>query len=166
MNKIFIKIRNFKNIAIFFCIAIFFVADRLIKQYALINSDSSFNILGDFLSFNFIKNYYISFSLPIKGQFLNIAIFIILLLILVYIIYLIINKKRHKYNSIYALLFFSLLLGALSNYIDRLSLSYVIDYLQVKNLSVLNLADIMISVSAFLIILLNIKSERDIRNLK
>ncbi len=166
MNKIFNKIRNFKNIAIFFGIAIFFVADRLIKQYALINSDSSFNILGDFLTFNFTKNYYISFSLPIKGQFLNIAIFIILLLILVYIIYLIINKKRHKYNSIYALLFLSLLLGALSNYIDRLSLSYVIDYLQVKNLSVLNLADIMISVSAFLIILLNIKSDRDIRNLK
>ncbi len=166
MNNIFRKFDDLKNLAIFFGIAIFFVGDRILKKIAFQNPESSYSIIGEILSFNFTKNYYISFSLPIKGKFLNIAILIILLLIIVYIIYLIINKKKHKFNKIYALLFFSLFLGALSNYIDRLKLSYVIDYLQIQNISVLNIADIMISVSAVLIILLNIKSERNIKNLE
>jgi lipoprotein signal peptidase len=52
------------------------------------------------------------------------------------------------------------MLGALSNALDRLIYGYVIDYLDVLNFTVLNIADILISLSAFILILLNLSSSK------
>ncbi|MDA3802510.1 MAG: signal peptidase II [Patescibacteria group bacterium] len=137
----------------------FFILDRVLKNIAF-KSNESFNLLGDILIFNFTKNYNISFSLPISGPALNYTILFILLAIVGFTIYLLTKKKEEKSSKLYAILLFALFLGALSNYIDRLSLGYVIDYFQFKNFSVFNLADALISVSAFSIILLNFRAEK------
>jgi signal peptidase II len=159
MNNKLEKFSKYFNIAIVFAIALFFIFDRILKNIAL-NGNESFRLIGDILIFKFVKNYNISFSLPMSGPVLNYIIFFILIAIISFIIYLLTKKKREKANRIYAMLLFALFLGALSNYIDRLSLGYVIDYFQFKNFSVFNLADALISVSAFLIILLNFRAEK------
>jgi signal peptidase II len=159
MNKRLEKFTKYFNIAIVFAIAMFFILDRVLKNIAF-KSNESFNLLGDILIFNFTKNYNISFSLPISGPALNYTILFILLAIVGFTIYLLTKKKEEKSSKLYAILLFALFLGALSNYIDRLSLGYVIDYFQFKNFSVFNLADALISVSAFSIILLNFRAEK------
>lgn len=147
---------NTKNIAIVTILAIFFLFDRYLKQIA-INNNPNLNLLGDYLKFTLSKNFNIAFSLPISGPILNIIIVTIIIGLIFYLIYFI----KHKYSHIIVLTLFALILGALSNALDRLIYGYVIDYLDVLNFTVLNIADILISLSAFILILLNLSSSRD-----
>ncbi len=163
MNKN-VKSRIFFDIAIVSAIAIFFMFDRILKKVALEMGESGLKpIISDLFSFNFTKNYYISFSLPLSGPVLNYTLISILGLLLAYIIYLILNKKRRNEDRLEIFFIFALFLGALSNLIDRLSLGFVIDYLDLKYFTVFNLADVMISFSAFFIIFLNFKKEKEVK---
>jgi signal peptidase II len=150
---------NIKNVAIVTILAIFFLLDRYLKQIA-INTDPNSNLLGEHLKFNLSKNFNIAFSLPISGPILNIIIVTIILGLLFYLIYLI----KHKYSNIIIISLFALILGALSNALDRLIYGYVIDYLDVLNFTVLNIADILITLSAFILILLNLYSLKKQKN--
>lgn len=143
---------NIKNVAIVTVLAIFFLFDRYLKQIA-INTNPNLNILGEHLKFNLSKNFNIAFSLPISGPILNIVIVTIILGLLFYSIYLI----KHKYSNTIIITLFALLLGATSNALDRLIYGYVIDYLDVLNFTVLNIADILISGSATILILSTLK---------
>lgn len=136
-------------------IAIFFIADRYLKAAALEKSlQPPIKLIGDIFSFNFTANYYIAFSLPLKGWLLNVAILLIILVLTYYIFYLTLNKKNQKVNII--LLTF-ILFGAISNILDRLVCGYVIDYLELKHFAVFNLADAMISLGAIFLLLNNNK---------
>jgi signal peptidase II len=146
---------NIKNIATAVLLAIFFIFDRYLKQIA-VNNNPNLNLLGDYLKFTLSKNFNIAFSLPISGIILNIIIVIIILGLIFYLIYLI----KHKYSYTIIITLFALMLGALSNALDRLIYGYVIDYLDVLNFTVLNIADILISLSAFILILLNLSSSK------
>jgi len=152
MNKKYYN-KTFLNIAVAVAIAIFFAADRILKAVALaIEGKEAISIIPGLFSFNFTKNYYISFSLPLSGPFLNIAIGLIITGLIAYIIFLLRNKKSEKMEIV---LFFAILLGALSNFIDRLSFGFVVDYLELKGFSVFNLADAMITVPSLVLILKN-----------
>ena len=133
---------SFKEIANYLILAIFFITiDRLLKNYALI-SNAKFSLVFDWLQFNFVKNYYIAFSIPVSGIYLNLLILaIILFLIWQMLIYL----KKHQ--KIEAMLLFFVILGASSNLFDRLSYGFVIDYIDLKYFSVFNIADAIISCS-------------------
>jgi len=156
MNKIFLKFYN--NIAIASVIAIFFVIDRVLKNIAFKMADfPAKNLLGDFFSFEFTKNYFISFSLPLSGWFLNIIIIIIIFALSFYINYLL-RQKGNRRLEITCLSF--VLLGALSNFIDRLAFGYVVDYLALRYFTVFNLADVMISIPALILIFVNFRSSR------
>jgi signal peptidase II len=147
---------NIKNVAIVTILATFFLFDRYLKRLA-INNDPNFNLLGEHLKFTLSKNFNIAFSLPISGPILNIVIVSIVLGLIFYLIYLI----KHRYAFIIIATLLALTLGALSNALDRLTYGYVIDYLDVLNFTVLNIADILISISAFILILLNLSSSKD-----
>jgi|AntRauTorcE11897_2_1112592.scaffolds.fasta_scaffold09947_3 signal peptidase II len=147
---------NIKNIAIVTILAIFFLFDRYLKQIA-INNNPNLNLLGEHLKFTLSKNFNIAFSLPISGPILNMIIVIIILGLMFYLIHFI----KHKYSNLLILTLFALILGALSNALDRLIYGYVIDYLDVLNFTVLNIADILISISAFILILLNLSSSKE-----
>ena len=131
--------KNYKNIATGFFVAIFFIIDRLLKQLALNNfSNSSHQLLGDYFSFTFTGNYNIAFSLPLNGRGLNFILAIIILGLLIYT-GKIIKTKQSPWQIIGCSL---LLLGAVSNYLDRLVYGFVIDYLYLKHFTIFNLADV------------------------
>lgn len=151
----FLSKLKIKNIAIALVIAIFFIVDRYLKLLAFESlSQQPIKIIGNFFSFNFTANYFMAFSLPFSGIILNIIISSIVLFLNIYIFYLILNKKNKGWEI--TLLTF-ILVGAISNLIDRLTLGYVIDYLELKYFTVFNLADVMISFGAILLILKNLK---------
>lgn len=128
-------------------LAIFFLADRYLKYLAINNwPKAPQKIVGDILSFNFVPNYRIAFSLPVSGVWLSAFIFIIIVSILSY---LLLNKK--KLSKLELVSFSAIILGAISNLWDRLQYGYVIDYLDLKWFTVFNIADALISVSTIIL---------------
>ena len=68
-------------------------------------------------------------------------------------------KYFHKFNNLMNLALVMLLGGTIGNFIDRIRLSYVIDFISVKfgknySFPVFNVADMFIVVGTFLIILM------------
>lgn len=142
MNKASRYKINFTNIAIISVIAIFFILDRFLKNLALkLAVGESYNLIGDILSFSFAKNPYIAFSLPINPNIINILVVVIIASLTITIFFLIYKQKGFNLSIIILTL---ILLGAISNMLDRWQYAYVIDYLSIKNISVFNLADAMI----------------------
>lgn len=137
--------------------AVFFVLDRLLKFIA-INSASakSIPIIGKLLSFKFIPNYFIALSIPVSGIWLNYLISILLLCILIYIIKL----TKIKKTDLELFLWISIFLGAVSNLYDRIKYGFVIDYLDIRYFSVLNIADLIISLSIVYLIFYLIKNSK------
>lgn len=136
MIKKFIK----KNIAIII-IAIFFLIDRYLK-FLIFQTKQKINIIDNILSFSFSKNYGIAFSLKIfSPEIITVITGAIIALLFFYLIYL----NKNKFPSSIRLSLLAIILGALSNWLDRLLYGYVVDYLEILKLSVVNLADILIS---------------------
>lgn len=154
MNKKFFKLQ-ISNIAWLIVTAMFFILDRYLK-YLITNIQPSQpqKIINNLLTFNFVPNDRIAFSLPISGLWLNFAIITIIITIL---IYLFSNLKSLAKIEIIAI--FGLILGATSNLLDRLKYGYVIDYLDLRWFTIFNLADVLISLNIFILIfyLLKIK---------
>lgn len=151
MNK---KISNIliENIAGPLALAIFFLLDRWFKQLAL--TKTSFNIIPDLFSFNFTPNYYVAFSLPLSGNWLT---FFIGLVIIFLIIYLLVNYK--KVSPLEKISLLAIILGAVSNFIDRLKYGFVVDYLDLKLFTIFNLADVLITIGSLLLIYKLLKKE-------
>lgn len=134
----------------------FFIGDRVLKALALQQIEAK-SLLGKIFLFNFTKNYNISFSLPLSGPILNILI-IAIILGLILVIYRLILKE--KYLNSKSLLLTFILFGAISNMVDRLRYGYVIDYLELKNFTVFNLADVMISFGVLILIFKLLKNDK------
>jgi len=138
--------------------AMFFIADRWLKHLAIDKADEpSLHLIGDFFIFDFTKNPYISFSLPLSGWWLNLVLGVVIIVLIFYIIYLISNKNSQRL-LILPLTF--ILFGAISNIIDRIQYGYVVDYLEMRYFSVFNLADAMISLGALGTILCCLKERK------
>ena len=146
-----------KYIAIIFMIAIFFMADQYLKHLAVNKfSRQSYNLISNFLTFSFTPNYYIAFSLPISGPFLNIVIALMIIGIFSYLIY----SYRQQKNTLFLIGVLLILSGAISNFLDRIISGYVIDYIYLKHFTVFNLADTYIFIGAITtLISLNKKTE-------
>jgi len=119
------------------------IVDRFFKFLAV---NSFFNkefggisLVDNFFKLNFIPNKNIAFSIPFSGVILNIIIICIIIIIIYWLIYLV-NKK--EYLEFILLVF--VVLGAVSNLVDRLKFGFVIDYLDLSYFTVFNIADIMI----------------------
>ena len=146
MNKLISKI-NYQNIAITLLIAIFFIIDRYLKNFALTKAtEPGVTLINNLFFFDFTPNYYMAFSLPFGGKFLTVLISLIIIIIFTSLIYLI-KKNKSKLIIIGIFLIF---FGAISNLYDRLVFGYVIDYLYLTNFTVFNLADVLISGGAML----------------
>ena len=144
-----------KKMVIVFLVAIFFIAlDRLLKILAS-QFSMPLNLVGSILKFHFTPNPYIAFSLPLAGIGLNIIIAIIIL-ILVYYYFLLMKTNRD--NEGIVLIF--IILGAISNFIDRLWFGYVVDYFDLKYFTVFNLADVMIVTGVVVLLFLKMKASK------
>ena len=91
--------------------------------------------LGFFLQ----KNFGLAFSLPVPARIMGLVIGLILIALLTLLV------KNFKNKSL--VVFLSLIIiGALSNVIDRIVYGYVVDYINVFVWPVFNLADVLIVV--------------------
>lgn len=124
-----------------YAVIIFFVVlDRFLKFLAVHGYfDGGVNILGDVFRLGMAQNYYIAFSLPVSGAWLNWIIGMIILGLFFYFAYLL--KKDNRFLPVIVL---AVALGASSNFFDRLEYGFVIDYLDLRYFTVFNLADAMI----------------------
>jgi len=135
-------------------IAVFFVIlDRFIKFLAINQYlDEPINLLGGWFRLYFTPNYFIAFSLPLSGIWLNFLIVLLVLIIMYYTIHVIWTRKKYDYQALFLTI---ILLGAISNMLDRFRYGFVIDYLDLKYFTVFNIADTMITIGAigFIIVL-------------
>lgn len=144
-----------KNIAWLSAGAIFFIIDQLLKKISLVNQNKNIQeIIPNILSFNFTPNYNISFSLPFGGNYLS----LIIILIIIALFLVAFSKKTNNNESLALNL---IIIGAVSNLIDRLQYGYVVDYLDLRWFTVFNLADVMISLSTIYLIIITLKKPRD-----
>lgn len=138
--------------------AIFFVLDRYLKKIAFnLNEDTSYNLIGEFFTFTFAKNQNIAFSLPLNGSIALPLTVLITVSLIIFIFWLIFKNKT--INTEIRLLTL-VVLGAISNMLDRFQHEYVIDYLSINNFSIFNIADIMISLGMIFYIIINYKHDR------
>lgn len=133
-------IYNKKMILPYLIIIFFVTGDRFLKTLALNGYfDDKINILGSVFQLSFAKNFNIAFSLPFNGIFLNILILFIILALVYNLIYTI-NKKQ----PLETFFITTIILGAISNFLDRIKYGYVVDYLDLSYFTVFNIADAMI----------------------
>ncbi len=137
-----------KMIAIYLTIIFLIIIDRFLKAWALTSAQSQIIIPG-FLNFNFVKNYYIAFSLPISGVLLEIFIFLIIIFLFFYFVNLFKQKDYLKSGFVLSIAY-----GAASNLFDRLRYGFVIDHFDLKYFTVFNLADVMIVAGTILLIIM------------
>jgi len=135
---------------IYYTVGLLFVFDQLLKwvAYSVVPEESFYIIPGAF-KFSLFLNPGIIFSFAIN----NIFVIIVSTIILSILLWLVILNDRHDNER--GVWFYSLLLvGGLSNFIDRLRISATIDYLHFfpDNLPIFNVADLMIAVGMILLI--------------
>ena len=143
-------------------ITVFFVVlDRFLKFLAINKYlDEPISIFGNWFQLEFIPNYFIAFSLPLSGIWLNILIFLLILVIFYYIIHIVYTRKKYDFQSLALTI---VLLGAISNMLDRLRYSFVIDYLDLEYFTVFNIADALITIGAIIFIIVLCKGGKIVR---
>jgi len=117
-----------------------FIVESFIKYYLILNKIPKVGFyFFNLLQIGFFPNYNLAFGLPLP----NVLIIILVAIILLFLCYLwwqnlIIQKN---WNALGVSL---IIIGALSNLLDRLFFGYVIDYLNIFIWPVFNLADTLI----------------------
>jgi signal peptidase II len=132
------------------------VLDQFTKYLAVIKLKDkiSFHIIGDFLRFSYVENRGAAFGMMQNQRWFFIITTVILLAILIYLIWF--NKKITNAGKLTLSLVFG---GAIGNFIDRVRLAYVIDFVDVRfgnfyDFPVFNVADSCLVVGIGILILL------------
>lgn len=138
--------------------AILFIADRLSKYYVLENPEK----LRDFSIENIIMITLAKNRNSVFG--IKFPLFIVIALSVVAIVFLVSLLKRAYQNNNFTNIFLlsTVIIGAISNIIDRISLGYVIDFIEISRFSIFNIADILIVVCVVVLILLEIKKVKKV----
>lgn len=138
-----------------------FILDQTLKilVHRFMYPNQSIPILKGILHLTYVQNKGAAFGVFSGWRGLLVLIGFIVIIVIIYI-----NKRLKKGDFIQIPLAF-ILGGSLGNLIDRLFRSYVVDYLDFRFWPVFNLADIMINLGVFLVVLKILferkKQERD-----
>ena len=123
-----------------------FVFDRVFKIWFYNNPTETFG--GNFiLSLRYATNSGIAFGFSVSE--------VVLPIVIAAVIVFLINELLKAYRSQDLVIAFCLSLivvGALSNFIDRMRYGFVIDYIDLKYFSVFNLGDAMITIGVAILI--------------
>jgi len=121
----------------------FFILDRFLKYTIFLNQNHPHYIWKPWIGWEYFANSGVAFGIPIPwfASFLYTPL-IFLGLILYY-------KKKKKPNVFLQIAYIFIFFGAASNLIDRIVYHFTIDYFRIFT-SILNIADIMIVIGAFL----------------
>ncbi|MBD3359120.1 MAG: hypothetical protein GF365_00205 [Candidatus Buchananbacteria bacterium] len=131
-----------------------FIVESIIKYYIILNKipRQGFYFFSGLLQIDFFTNPNIAFGLPLP-QTLIIILVIFILICLSFFWYL--SLFQQKIGQLIALSL--IILGSLSNLLDRLIFGYVIDYINIFIWPVFNLADAMIVTGIIIYLILNFK---------
>lgn len=139
--------------------------DQVIKTIISCNMKiaDSINIITNFFRITYLQNTGAAWSI-LSG---NKIVLILITVIALFLIYYFLLKNKNLKNIEY-ILYGVLIGGILGNLIDRIRFGYVIDYLDFNfgdyRYPVFNFADICIVVSIIIIVLLNLKDDKDGNN--
>ncbi len=127
-----------------FLVTLLVIADQIIKLLVVLHLDTPIEVISNFFTLKYVKNFGISFSM-----LNNKNIFIVLVsLVAVYLIYKLIIEYGHVIYLKLPLLF--MLGGAIGNLLDRIVRGFVVDYIALNfgsyNFAVFNLADMFLVV--------------------
>lgn len=140
------------------------ILDQVTKYFAVINlnGNASIHIIGDFLRFSYVENRGAAFGMLQNQRLFFIISTIILSVILIYMICF--SKKFTNLSKVVLSLVFG---GAMGNFIDRLRLGYVVDFIDVRfgslyNFPVFNVADscLVIGIAILIYLILFNKFEK------
>lgn len=104
-------------------------------------------ILSKYFSLQLSYNEGIAFSLPIKW----IPLKIITIFILLWLLYFYVREEYPKDSRLLDTAYVAIFSGAISHAYERIFVWHVVDFIAVKYFAILNVADILISIWAFLI---------------
>lgn len=165
-------------------VAVLVALDQITKQLAVLflKGKEAFPIIKDVFELQYLENQSAAFGMdPISllhnifsfdvfnnnpQLFLNVKMgFFIILTIAIVLVFCFVfiripDEKRFRYMD-YILIFFSA--GAIGNFIDRVTLNYVVDFFYFKliDFPIFNVADIYVTCSAFLLLALGIFYYKD-----
>ena len=132
------------------------ILDQLTKLWAasVLKNGSSIKIIGDFLRFTYAENRGAAFSILQDQRIFFIITTVVMLIILAYIYF---NTKNITNLSKLAIAMIAG--GAIGNFIDRVRLSYVVDFIDVRfgnlyNFPIFNIADSFVVCGTILMIFL------------
>lgn len=132
--------------------------DTITKLSAQIFLSEKINLLWDFVFLQYILNTWIAFSIQVPTLILK-TLTIVLIIGIFY--YYKTEKKIYKNNKILDISFWLILWWALWNAYERVMYEQVIDFLWVKYFSIMNFADISISLWAILYIYFIYKNSKN-----
>lgn len=125
----------------------FIVLDQAIKKIAVSYLSGAPVYFNDFFSLEIFKNYGIAFGLPINAG----AFYVIVLLFFAWLVSgKLLNFKEMGKREILAVGL--ILSGALGNLIDRVSFGYIVDYVNIGNIVIFNLADVFIATGVVILV--------------
>lgn len=146
------SLQKIRLLAFFLLGGSFFILDRILKQLAFTNQDFSAYLFQPWLGWEYFANPGIAFGIPLPWFASLVYTPIILLLVFWYA-----KKKMIRSNaSIFGVIL--IVLGAISNLIDRTAYHITIDYIRILT-SIINLADLMIVIGAVLLFWQELKNK-------
>lgn len=129
--------------------------DQLTKQFAqrMLKGENAFSIILGVFELQYLENRGSAFGFMQGQRTLFVMMAVLMLFFIPYVYYKIPLTKHFWYLRVIATLFLS---GAVGNAIDRIAYGYVIDffYFSLIDFPVFNVADIYVTVSTFLLIVL------------
>lgn len=142
----------YKKKLIIISLFLFFILDRTAKYLALNKLPNKGVYLIDYFKLQLEKNIGIAFGISLP-KFLIIILVIIIISFLLYYFLKNINKEKYLNSFLIGLI----IIGAISNLIDRVIYSSVIDFIKISIWPTFNLSDAYISVAVVVLLILNIK---------
>jgi lipoprotein signal peptidase len=133
------------------------VIDTITKLWAQNYLTEKINILWDFVFLQYIVNTWIAFSIQLPPLLLKIMTIVLIIAIFYYYKT---EKKIEKNKKLFDISFWLILWWALWNAYERIFHEQVIDFLGIKYFSIMNFADIFISLWAILYIYIIYKNSK------
>lgn len=144
-----------KSLSLIFASGIFLLfVDQILKRLSLDSFHSSHTWRG-LIGWDPFLNSGVAFSLPIPN-WLTIVITIPIILLITWFIYSNCHPEQREGSSNYPLSLVLILIGAISNLVDRLTVHHTIDYIRIFTL-IFNLADVYIVAGVVLYLLMKKK---------
>lgn len=137
-------------------ISIGIIIDQLTKVLAVryLKDSVSIPIIENFLGLSYVENYGAGFGILQNKKFFLVFITGIVILGMIYFLY----RNYNRMNTVVKIALMLLISGSIGNIIDRIRLSYVVDFISVRfpfgyNFPVFNVADILVVIGTTLLMI-------------